>query len=115
MTFKVTKYFLGLALIYATIGHVDIFPNDGKVYVDDEFFKPNTKGDRFYLHTGNNRWIETHTIHRDSTGLYSYEGDIKKSTEFKNEWEHKWKCPYCYQYWPIGKPCQNPSCPSKYK
>lgn len=31
------------------------------------------------------------------------------------EYQKTWKCPYCYQLWPVGTACQNKHCPSKYK
>ena len=87
-----------------------------KVYIDDDEFKANTQGDAFHIHLGNNVWLVTNTVHRDSSGLYSYECNIKRHMDGKQfQYEKKWKCPYCYQYWPVGKPCANKECPSKYR
>lgn len=85
-----------------------------KMYIDDDEFS--VKGDAFHIHVGNNVWLVTNTVHRDQTGLFTYECNINRSMNgIKMEYEKKWKCPYCYNYWPIGKPCQNRDCPSRYK
>lgn len=87
-----------------------------KIYIDEE--ELNTSQDAFHIHIGNNVWIETNTVHRDKTGLYTYENNILSSTDKNTQqfgYQKTWKCPYCYNYWPIGTPCQNPSCPSKYR
>ncbi len=89
-----------------------------KMYIDADSFKANTQGDEFYIHVGNNVWLVTHSINRDATGMFAYEANLSKSLAgpgYKMEYERKWKCPYCYNYWPIGKPCGNPDCPSKYR
>jgi len=38
---------------------------------------------------------------------------IKKSNT-EGAYQKTWKCPYCHYTWPIGTPCRNPDCPSKY-
>ena len=88
-----------------------------KLYIDADSFKSNTKGDEFYVHVGNNVWLVTHTINRDASGMFAYESSLSKSMTggMKMEYERKWKCPYCYCYWPIGQSCGNKDCPSKYK
>jgi hypothetical protein len=88
-----------------------------KMYIDDEEFKANTKGDSFHIHIGHNVWLTTTTVHKDKTGLFAYEHDILRSMgpDYKIAYEKHWKCPYCHLYWPIGKPCDNASCPSKYR
>lgn len=89
-----------------------------KMYIDDDEFTSKTEGDAFHIHIGNNVWLVTNTVHRDSTGLFAYECNLSRSLNTKGismEYEKKWKCPYCYNYWPIGKPCGNANCPSKYK
>ncbi len=109
---------LFLLLTSISFCHADIFFSGDRVYVDADAFKSNTDGDEFYIHTGNNIWLVTHTIHRDAKGMFAYESNLARSTfgpGHKVEYQKKWKCPYCYSYWPIGTPCQNPDCPSKYK
>ncbi|MBS0585230.1 MAG: hypothetical protein JSR76_02875 [Verrucomicrobia bacterium] len=59
--------------------------------------------DGFYIHLGNNVWVKTGTIHRDSGGIYFYDDGLPR----------EWKCPYCYMYWPLGKACQNDQCNGK--
>lgn len=67
----------------------------------------------FHIHEGSNQWIQINAIHSDSRGFYIQETDIVKSHD--GGYEKKWRCPYCNSYWPIGTPCQNGDCPSKYK
>ncbi len=92
------------------------YTSSGKVYIDVDEFSASTSGDEFYIHQGNNVWLTTHTIHRDATGMFTYENSLLKYNSFKGaDYDKKWKCPYCYQYWPLGKACGNPECPSTYK
>jgi len=69
----------------------------------------------FRVHMGGNEWIETNCIHRDETGFYSLTEDLIHRKDCRSNYEKTWKCPYCYQFWPIGKACQNKDCPSKYR
>ena len=109
------KYFLSLALMCCAFCNGAAFLAQDKLYIDPDSFKANTKGDEFYIHVGNNVWLVTHTINRDASGMFAYEANLAKSMGpgLKAEYERKWKCPYCYNYWPIGTPCQNKDCPSK--
>jgi len=88
-----------------------------RMHIDDDEFRVDSAHDAFYIHVGNNVWLVTNSVHRDDTGLFSYERDLRKSSgsDLTMEYEKKWKCPYCYQYWPLGKSCGNSNCPSKYK
>jgi hypothetical protein len=83
-----------------------------KIYIDSN--ELDSSENNFKIHVGHNMWLETETVHRDSTGLYTFENNIVRS--LKNaEYQRQWKCPYCHAYWPEGIRCQNPKCPSKYK
>lgn len=82
-----------------------------KMYLDSKEVK--SKHDRFYIHLGENHWIQASSLQRDASGLYTLDTNIKRNPT-TSEWEQAWKCPYCYKYWPIGTKCQNASCPSKY-
>lgn len=105
-----------LCLFFSAFCDAAVHHAKDKVYIDADAFKVNNDGDEFYIHTGNNVWLVTHTINRDATGMFTYESSlIKLEDGLQANYERKWKCPYCYNYWPIGKPCANPSCPSKYK
>lgn len=88
---------------------------DEKMYLNEEEIK--TTVDKFYIHQGGNVWIHTPTIHRDKQGLFTFESDLGRIKDSFNVWgyEKTWRCPYCNQHWPIGKPCQNSDCPSRYK
>lgn len=87
-----------------------------RVYIDDDDLS--VKSDSFYVHLGNNVWINTSSLYRDETGLFTYECSINgfpKKNQLGFGYEKTWKCPYCYNYWPIGKPCGNKDCPSRYR
>jgi hypothetical protein len=72
--------------------------------------------DCFRIHVGHNVWLETETVHRDESGLYTFEHSLSKSAKGAiGGYKKSWKCPYCFHYWPIGTACQNKECPSKYK
>lgn len=102
--------FVASMLIINSLSAIDL---SKKVYINEEDL--NYKQDRFRIHTGGNVWIETDTLHRDETGLYAFEYRIAREAERRDEYQKKWKCPYCHQFWPIGQACQNTDCPSKYK
>ena len=88
-----------------------------KMYVDVE--QMDVMNGQIYIHLDHNNWIHAKCIGKDKEGMYVTESNIVKSSQSSNsqpsfEYERTWKCPYCYHYWPIGKSCQNESCPSKY-
>lgn len=83
-----------------------------KFYIDNDELEVTQNA--FHIHMGNNIWIETNAIHGDDSGIFTFENSILCSLN-SDEYEKKWKCPYCYRYWPIGTACQNAACPSKYK
>jgi len=86
-----------------------------KMYIDADEFSANTKGDAFHIHIGHNVWLVTNSVHRDSRGMFSYECNVRKNMKGVHlEYEKTWKCPYCYNYWPLGIPCKNKDCPSRY-
>lgn len=109
--------FLLIMLISSFTGlNAGTFHIQDKMYIDSDYFDVSTTGNEFYIHTGNNDWLVTHSINRDSTGMFAYESSLSKFIDGnKMEYERKWKCPYCFNYWPIGKSCGNSDCPSKYK
>ena len=84
-----------------------------KIYIDDDQLEH--KHDCFHIHQGHNVWLETKTVHRDSTGLFAFETSLLRSKNLTSEYKKTWKCPYCYRYWPIGTACQNNDCPSRFK
>lgn len=102
------------ALSLICLGYLSASNVCEKMYIDEDEFA--LKGDAFHIHIGHNVWLVTNTVHRDQSGLFSYECNISRSmVGMKVEYEKQWKCPYCYHYWPIGKPCANKDCPSRYK
>lgn len=90
-----------------------MFPLDAseKMYIDEN--ELSMKGDAFHIHIGHNIWLVTNSVHRDCTGLYAFKRNLV--SDMHMEYEKKWRCPYCYHYWPLGTACQNRDCPSKYK
>jgi len=87
--------------------------SDDKIYIDEQ--EMNTCDDAFYIHVGDNTWIRTHSICKDRCGTFTYRTSIACSSNQSYEDEKTWKCPYCNRYWPVGSPCKNKDCPSKYK
>lgn len=87
--------------------------SDSSIYIDPN--ELNTEYDSFRIHTGNNIWIETHTVHRDATGLFTFQSNLRLNKDPLVGFEKSWRCPYCHHYWPIGVACQNKDCASKYK
>lgn len=105
-----------IALCFVLVSIVSSIEASEKVYIDSK--ELNIHQNLFRMHVGNNVWLETNTVHRDDTGLYTFESDINtflNNQTRKAEYIKKWKCPYCYTYWPMGSACQNKDCPSKYK
>lgn len=100
-----------LMLIMAMMTCLGLQATD-KVYIDSK--ELNFKHDTFRIHVGGNEWIRTNTVHRDQSGLYTFESDILRN-HIKMGYEKEWKCPYCHRYWPLNQPCQNGNCPSKYR
>lgn len=86
-----------------------------KYYIEDSSIDMNALCESFNVHVGGNEWIETSTIYRDKTGTFTFQSDIKPSVISVCEYEKKWKCPYCYSLYPIGRPCSKADCPSKYR
>lgn len=109
--FKMIKLFTVLSLLLSSfaIGVED------KIYLNEDDVKATY--DRFYIHQGDNIWLETNALHRDSSGLFTFQTNLttQSSKGLNAEYVKKWRCPYCNRYWPIGQACQNPDCPSKYK
>lgn len=99
-------------LSVAMIGFIASGVANEKMYVDETEIK--TDGCAFRIHLGHNVWVKTNTMHKDITGLYTFEDNISLDP-ISIAHEKEWKCPYCYRYWPIGKPCGNKDCPSRYK
>ncbi len=77
-----------------------------KLYVDSKNVEITDNG--IYIHL-ENHLIETSVIRTDQHGFYIFENDITKCAV---EIEKKWKCPYCFFWWPIGLKCQNEECPT---
>lgn len=110
--------FLLICLICFDGLKADVFRVNEKVYIDGEDFKYNTTDSQFYIHTGNNVWLMTNSINKDHMGVFTYECLIQKTMNgpsYKMQYLKSWKCPYCYNYWLIEKPCENIDCPSRYK
>ena len=108
------KIFTGMVLGLIAISNIS-FASE-KIYINEDDL--DHKHESFHIHMGHNVWIETDTIHRDDSGLYTFENRLVRSKSLngvKTEYKKKWKCPYCYIYWPLGTACQNEDCPSKYK
>lgn len=89
-------------------------PYSNRMYIDENEFSVKAEADSFYIHLGGNEWVGTHSIHRDSKGLFTYESQILKEGT-NASFEKKWRCPYCYTFSAMGKMCENKDCPSYYR
>lgn len=104
--------------LYSSIMTIFIFSNialtaSERMYIDEN--ELDSTENCFHIHMGDNFWIETQTIHRDDSGLYTLEKNIIRNKNKSSDYERKWKCPYCNRYWKVGQACQNEECPSRYK
>ena len=100
-----------LICIFSSIGLSAAYDNDfasdqGKLYFDSNDLEISDQ--IFYIHLENNL-IETNVVRADQQGFFIFENEI---TNYGIEMEKKWKCPYCYHWWPVGQRCQNPDCPT---
>lgn len=111
---KLSKIFFSIFILVSSSIHAKQYCENEKIYIDPDEFHSNIDGDEFHLHVGENVWLVTHTIHRDSTGMFAFESYLKKM-KGEREYQRSWKCPYCFNYWPIGTPCKKTDCPSKYR
>lgn len=105
----IKKFVLFFIITLSTVSSISA---SDKFYINSE--ELDTNNETFRIHIGHNIWIETNTVHRDITGLYTFEKNIIRSSDAKAEYQRVWRCPYCYHYWPIGTACGNSECPSKY-
>lgn len=102
---KIKWLLLSISLLTYTLHASD------KIYIQEGSFR--CDDNHYYIHEEDNTWIESNSLNRDITGYYIHPHNISTSTS--GQVQKKWKCPYCYRYWPMGTACQNPDCPSKYK
>lgn len=67
-----------------------------------------------HTHVGQNIWIYDGVDNGIEMPIpqCSVSEDSYNTMEFGDE--KTWKCPYCHHYWPMGTPCQNESCPSRF-
>jgi hypothetical protein len=113
--FAMSFFMIGMSCLILVNAHGIDPVFDDKIYIDET--EMNATEDAFYIHTGENIWISTSSICKDSHGTFTYQSSIActESPSKSAEYQKTWKCPYCYQYWPVGSPCQNKNCPSRYK
>lgn len=113
---RLMKLLLLSSFMLSGLCYGSVFQSQDRIYLDSDDFNSNEESDEFHIHIGENVWLVTNTIHRDSTGIFAFDSSVRRSIkDSKREYERKWKCPYCYNYWPIGTACQKVDCPSKYK
>lgn len=104
--FKVLVSFL---LMSNTLSAFDI---GEKIYIDSK--EMDISNDRFRIHVGHNKWIETSSLTRDERGLFTLESNVVRSMKDSTQYAEEWRCPYCYNWWPMKKKCRNEKCPSKF-
>jgi hypothetical protein len=99
-------------LLFVAISSLS-YASNSRIYIDSEDLDDSKNA--FHIHTGHNEWLQTNTVHRDQTGLYTLESDICTISDMQSIYKQQWKCPYCYTYYDVGVACNNKDCPSKYK
>lgn len=99
-------FFSSFDLVAVSISDSTAQSNRAKLYLDSKDIE--IANNAIYIHLENN-WIEASVMRTDQQGCYIFENDI---TTCGIEIEKKWKCPYCYRWWPLGQKCQNPECPT---
>ena len=104
------KKLLLMALLCTSSMYASESIDEEKIYIDTNDLSEDV--DSFHIHLGHNVWIETNAVHKDCTGTFTYQCNVMHRNA---QYEQKWKCPYCYHYWPMGSSCKNPNCPSKFK
>lgn len=112
---KCLALFTMLALCIVSAINAEGINDEQRVYMDDSEIE--MQDDAFHVHIGNNVWLVTESVENGTSDMNTREFNISKSISNSNEMAYQkcWKCPYCHNYWPIGKACQNPNCASKYK
>lgn len=89
-------------------------PEGEKLYFD--LNEMPVENECFYIHLGGNEWVKSSSIHRDTTGFFTFVYNVAmKQTGTGVQFAKEWKCPYCNHFWPWGQPCGNPNCPGKFK
>lgn len=107
------KVLVSFMLMCNSLSALSAFDMGEKVYIDSK--EMDMSRDRFKIHVGHNKWIETTSVSRDNRGLYTLESNIIRSTlNSQSEYEQEWRCPYCFNWWPMGKRCKNDKCPSTF-
>lgn len=99
-------------IVVTLLGSLSSLYSQDKFYIDYDSL--NTSEDAFHIHIGQNVWLQTNVVYKDEKGFYALENNLFR-LGYNTEVERKWKCPYCYNYWPLGKACSNKDCPSKFK
>lgn len=105
------KALIFLLSIFSSFSYIEAYVSPARIYIDSEEMETNE--DRFRIHLGQNVWIEANAMYRDESGMYTLDANVLRG--LTNQYEKKWKCPYCYRYWPIGRACENKDCPSRFK
>jgi hypothetical protein len=99
------KNFLILWCCFFSVMCIDCIANESSDLSYSQQFENigeiQTDGYNFYFHQGNNVW---------SSMKYDDLDPIPPGLSFG--YEKKWRCPYCYYWWPYGQKCANPACPT---
>lgn len=89
---------------------VEGFKSKDKIYIDSH--ELDMTNDRFHVHLGHNVWVEYTKLERDKSGLFALPCNLVKKGPENSTATKEWRCPYCYNWYPIGKRCNYDQCPT---
>lgn len=86
------------------------YPDSEKIYIGINDITSDNHC--FQVHQGQNIWLQTELIHCDNKGFYYVESEAFKTKDFS--FLKLWRCPFCYNFYILGKSCDNSFCASYY-
>lgn len=107
---KIIKFGLLSILMMSSLSALSI---SDSMNIDHEEYSKEMKGDPFHIHIGNNIWLVAKDMPPESSSSIFHLNDVEDPIFIG--YEKKWRCPYCNNYYPMGKPCSDPTCPSRFR
>jgi hypothetical protein len=102
-------FFLSCFFSPAILPAANVKSHSKKVYIDTNDLEVGDKV--IYIHFDDNIF-KTNVLRTDEQGFYVYEDDLMIARGTSSLIDTRWRCPYCFKWWPKGERCQNPECPT---